>query len=137
MIRGGRDGIHCLQRFADPAFIRFLFVGVLNTAFGYGMFYLLLSVGLLPEAGLLCATLAGVLFNFMTTSRLVFKQRGAEFFLPFIAVYVLVYLTNAGTLRLLIIAGVTAALAQALLLAPFAAMTYVLLKRFVYAARRQ
>jgi putative flippase GtrA len=135
--RVGGDGMHRLQQLAEPAFIRFLFVGVLNTVFGYGMFYLLLWVGLVPEVGLFCTTVAGVLFNFMTTSRLVFKQRGAEFFLPFIAVYVFVYLINAGALRLLINASVTAAQAQAFLLVPIVVMTYVLLKRFVYVARSQ
>lgn len=121
-----------LDRLLEPAFIRYLMVGLLNTAFGYGMFYLLLLVGLPPEIALFCATALGVLFNFMTASRLVFRERGWRFLLPFVGVYLLVYLLNAGLLRLLISAGFSAAVAQGLLFAPFVLVTYVLLKRLVY-----
>lgn len=41
-------------------------------------------------------------------------------------------LLNASLLRLVISAGLSAAVVQALLFAPFVLVTYVLLKRFVY-----
>jgi putative flippase GtrA len=44
--------------------LRFLLVGVLNTAFGYLLFALLLALGLKVPLALLLATVGGVLFNF-------------------------------------------------------------------------
>lgn len=55
-------------------FARFLIIGALNTLFGFGVFYLLLLAHLRPGPALAVATVLGVLFNFMTTGRVVFEN---------------------------------------------------------------
>jgi putative flippase GtrA len=116
-------------------FGRFLAVGVLNTIFGYGVFYSLLRAGLAPTIALALATIAGVLFNFVTTGRVVFENPDASRLWRFVGVYGLVFVFNATLLDAAIRLGAGAALAQALLLAPCVALSYLLNRAFVFNAK--
>ena len=60
----------------DNQFVRFVLVGILNTAFGYGVYCLMLWIGLSYWWATLIANVLGVLFNFKTTGVLVFKSVG-------------------------------------------------------------
>ena len=127
------DGVTRAGRRAgvNPQFIRFLAVGVLNTLFGQGFFAILVLLGLHPQVALLLATIVGVLFNFQSFGRLVF--RGSDGRLPrFIACYTLVYAINAIALDVLIRFGIWAILAQAILMLPIATLNFALSRRFVF-----
>ena len=114
-------------------FIRFLLVGALNTAFGYGVFALLLWLGLHYAAASAIATVLGVLFNFQSTGRLVFDNMNPAVFLAFIQVYVLGYLVNLGFLWLLTRhLGISAYAAGALMILPMAMLTFFLQRKFVF-----
>ena len=63
-------------------FARFLIVGTINTLFGYGVFAALITAGLESALALALATIAGVIFNYFTTGKLVFANSGAAM-LPF------------------------------------------------------
>lgn len=115
-------------------FARFLVVGAVNTLFGYGVFFVLLRAGLAPTAALAFATIIGVLFNFVTTGRVVFETAEASRLWRFLGVYGLVFLLNAALLDAAIRLGVAAAIAQALLLLPCVALSYVLNRAFVFSA---
>ena len=118
---------------ADIARIaRFVAVGVLNTLFGYGLYALLVSLGALPELALLFATIAGVIFNFFTTGRLVFRNSKNGLFMRFAAAYGFIYVLNALALRGLINSGFAPLTAQAALLPFSVAGTYVMMRRFVF-----
>ena len=121
----------------DRRFFRFLVVGVLNTAFGYLMYALLLRFGLHYTAALLLATIAGVLFNFRTTGRLVFGNRDNSLLWRFIGVYALQYLLSIGVLRLLHEAGLNDYLAGAVLMLPMAVLSFILNRALVFSAGRQ
>ena len=71
----------------DILFIKFLAVGVLNTLFGYGIFALLLFIGLHYAVASILATICGVLFNFKTTGTLVFNNNDNRLIFKFISVY--------------------------------------------------
>lgn len=88
-----------LTSFWQYAFLRFLVIGALNTAFGYAVFAAFILLGLAPPLALLMSTVIGVLFNFQTTGGLVFGNRDHRLLLKFIGVYVVVYLLNYGLLR--------------------------------------
>lgn len=47
----------------DWLFVKFILVGILNTAFGYGAFALLMYTGLHYSAAVVLSTIAGILFN--------------------------------------------------------------------------
>lgn len=115
----------------DPRFVRFLLVGALNTVFGYLAFALLLFLGLHYALATLLATVAGVLFNFNTTGRLVFGNRGR--LERFLGVYVLTYLLTVGGLRVARAFGVDLYLAGAALTVALAFVSFLLHRRYVFA----
>ncbi|MEE1189142.1 MAG: GtrA family protein [Bacteroidales bacterium] len=92
--------VKLLQRIENK-FIRFLFVGVLNTMFGYGLFVLFIWFGMHYSIALFCANFLGILFNYKTTGYIVFETRSNCLLLHFFLVYGIVYLFNLGELYLL------------------------------------
>jgi putative flippase GtrA len=113
-------------------FIRFLAVGVLNTAFGYGCFALLLYAGLHYAFALLASTVLGVLFNFRSTGVLVFHSRDNRLLLRFAGVYAVVYLCHLLALKLLVVQGLTPLMGGMLLVLPMAVLSFILNKRYVF-----
>ena len=103
--------------------LRFLAIGVLNTAVGYAIYAVLVLVGLSPQPALALAFALGILWNYMTHARLVFTEsaRGLKRLPAYAACYALIYLLNAVALDRAIGAGLSPLVAQALL-APFAAL---------------
>ena len=113
-------------------FIKFLFIGLVNTLFGYTIFALLLFLGLDYRVALLIATVCGVLFNFKTTGTLVFKKKSNRLIVRFIMVYLLTYLLNIGALQIVNYLGISLLMSQAILLLPLALISYFLNKNFVF-----
>jgi putative flippase GtrA len=113
-------------------FMRFLLVGGLNTAVGYGIFAALTLTGFGPESSLLVATVIGVIFNFFTTGRLVFSDRHAKRFSRYVLVYLCVYLLNVGALRMLLLVGVGSLIGQLLVLPLNVVVTFLAMRTFVF-----
>lgn len=124
--------IEAASRLLRAPFIRFLFVGGLNTLFGYGVFAAGLAIGLVPELALLIATIMGIAFNFVTTGRLVFGSANCRRLPRFCIAYGIVYLMNATAMRLVVGAGVSAFAAEAVLLPIAALVTFQGMKMFVF-----
>jgi putative flippase GtrA len=116
----------------DPQLLRFAAVGVLNTAFGYLIYAMILWVGLSYAVAAAVATVLGVLFNFKSTGRFVFGSRDNKLLFRFSGVYVLVYLANVLGLTLLTEFGLSAYTAGLLTLLPAAVLAFVLNKAFVF-----
>ena len=116
-------------------FARFLVVGALNTAFGYGVFAALVMLGVGPGSALVATYFVGVPFNYMTTGRFVFKPGGGAAFLRFVVAYVAVYLFNLALFRMLELAGAGPLLAQALCLPVVAVFSFFLFKLHVFRDR--
>lgn len=82
---------------------KFLVVGLLNTVVGYGIYGILVLLQIPYLAALLMATIMGVIFNYFSTGKLVFKSSGGRIvFAKFIAAYSMVYGINAVVLDVLI-----------------------------------
>lgn len=116
-------------------FVRFLFVGALNTLFGYSVFAGLVLAGMPSMPALVLAYALGVPFNFFTTRRLVFSRAARASLLRFVAAYVVIYLFNLGLFRLAEAAGASALLAQALCLPAIALFSFLLFKFQVFKDR--
>lgn len=114
-------------------FIRFLLVGMLNTAFGYGCFAIFLYAGLHYSLALLAATVVGVLFNFKTIGAMVFKSIDNSPLLRFIMVYAVVYGVNLLGIEVLTHIGASPYLGGAIMVFPMAVFAFILQKRFVFA----
>ena len=84
----------------DSQFIRFVFVGVLNTIFGFSIYCLMLFIGVPYWWATLISQILGVMFNFKTTGVLVFKNHNNRLFFRFAICYVLAYFLNVGIIAL-------------------------------------
>lgn len=112
--------------------VRFLGVGVLNTAFGYAIFAGGVLVGLSSGLALAIAMVIGVIFNFFTLGRLVFDSRDPTRLPRFVGVYALTYVVNLMLLRLWEGAGVGPLLAQLACLPVTVSLTFVLMRFLVF-----
>jgi len=112
--------------------LAFFVVGGLNTLFGYGVYALMILVGLTVPVAIAVSTVAGVLFNFKTTSRLVFGNRDNSKIVRFVAAYLVTYMLNVGLAGLLVRAGLNSYLAGAAAILPMALVSYFILSRFVF-----
>ncbi len=114
-------------------FIKFLFVGVLNTLFGYAVFALFNFLGLHYTLSTLLATVLGILFNFKTTGCIVFKNGNNKLLFRFVLVYSFTYIFTIAALygfRTLNMNNMY--INYALLLPVNAMLSYILMKKFVF-----
>lgn len=131
-------GISKFHEFVRPKFIRFVLVGGLNTAFGYGVYCLMIFIGLPYVWATLVSQVLGVLFNFFTTGTLVFDNRDKRLLLRFVMNYILTYFVSIGVNKACqdflgwntYISGIGAMVVSAL-------CSYFILKFFVYGSRPQ
>lgn len=86
----------------DYTFIRFVLIGILNTAFGVGLYCLFIYWGIPYRIAVLLSTALGVLFNFKTIGTFVFKNTNNRLIFKFIAAYVIIYFINIGFIHLLL-----------------------------------
>jgi putative flippase GtrA len=113
-------------------FVRFLLVGLLNTVFGVGCYCALVFVGLNYKLATLLSTIMGVLWNFKTTSVLVFNNRDNGRIFRFVGCYAVIYLVNIGLIRLFKMQGLNDYWGG-ILAVPFVAIaSFFLLKKIVY-----
>ncbi|MCB2096842.1 MAG: GtrA family protein [Parvularculaceae bacterium] len=118
-----------VKRETAARFARFVAVGLINTAFGYAVYALLVLAGLGAQAALICSFSIGVLWNYFTTARFVFEVSGYDRLPAYAGCYIVIYLLNAAALRAALIAGVHPLAAQAILLPAAAILSFVLLSR--------
>ena len=132
------DGTTGLRWGRLPRLLRFFVVGGINTVFGYGAYALFVYVGFHYAWAALLGTIVGTIFNYFTTGGLVFDGARNGGFVRFVSVYAVVYFINIGALALLqqvrigsLVVGPY--LAGLLLIVPTALISYVLMRRFVFA----
>jgi putative flippase GtrA len=113
-------------------FIAFLFVGGLNTLFGYAMYALFIYLGFDYPVAVLLATCLGVLFNFNTTGKIVFRNFRYGLFYKFVGVYVLLYFLNVAFIKFLHGLSDNLYLDGFLAIIPLAMVSFILNKYFVF-----
>ena len=122
----------CEKYHIDWKFIKFLFVGGLNTAFGYGIFALFIFLKFHFAVASFLSTVLGILFNFKTTGTIVFKNNDNKLIFRFFAAYGIVYALNVLGLKLFKIIHFDMYLAGFILLFPMAIVSFILMKKFVF-----
>jgi putative flippase GtrA len=120
------------RRILENRFVRFLFVGVLNTVFGYSVFAGLVLIGVHYAIAALVSTVLGVLFNFKTMGRFVFSSRDNKMLIRFIGVYAISYVVGVLLLRASVSLSINVLLASAVLLLPMAIFSYTLNRLLVF-----
>lgn len=144
----------------ENKFIRFLFVGVLNTIVGYFLFLLFIWTGLKYPLALLFSQILGILFNYKTTGYMVFETKSNRLLVQFFIVYGIVYLINVAELYFLQRSGIyefilsqswikfvyslpintaklSSAMGQAIVVLPNAIITFILNKLFVFTSKTE
>jgi putative flippase GtrA len=118
----------------DPEFrrfLRFLAVGGLNTMVGYLIFVGLILVGLTVPAAIALATVLGVLFNYLSTGGIVFRDKPGRLWR-----FALVYLAQVGLnitgVTALERAGVHPAIGGFIVLPVLVVFTFFAMRRFVF-----
>ncbi len=113
-------------------FVRFLFVGALNTLFSLSIYWILVFFGVHYSLAVFISNMLGILFNYKTTGKLVFESDSNKLIFKFIAVYLFTYCLSVGGIKLLLIIGVDKYLAAVIIAAPMAVISFFLMKRFVF-----
>ena len=117
----------------DRTFIRFVLIGLLNTAFGVGLYCLLVDLGMPYRSAVLLSTVLGVLFNFKTIGTFVFKNTNNRLIFRFILAYVIIYFINIGLIRLLLeLTDINEYIAGIIATPIVAIASFVLQKHFVF-----
>ena len=107
-------------------FVKFLFVGVLNTAFGFAAYAVLLWAGLPPQPALALSYVMGVIWNYCTHARIVFHAQGYRRLPLYALAYSVLYGLNALALAAMLKAGLAPLWAQAVLVLPMAMLAFLL-----------
>jgi putative flippase GtrA len=111
---------------------RFLVIGVVNTIFGLSVFVACILLGVGREISLAIATIIGVLFNFQTMGRLVFRGYRPELIFRFALGYAAVYGLNVLALNCFFKFGIAPIPAQTILTPFFAALTFLINRTFIF-----
>jgi len=119
-----------LARRESRRFGAFLAVGLVNTIFGYGVFVLIDLFSDSVRLAVVLSTTVGVLFNYLTTGRLVFANRGLRALAPFVMGYGVVLIANLIFVDELVRHGLHGWVAQALALPWLVVLSYSI-NRFV------
>lgn len=112
-------------------FALFLAAGGVNTLFGYGVFALLIWLGMTGTTAVILSTVAGVIFNFHTFRR-VFIAQGLTRLPHFVGMYAVIMLVNVVLLHVLTRAGLSSYLAQALIVLAVAPCSFLAMRNFVF-----
>ncbi len=121
-----------LSRF-ERKFIKFLFVGFMNTVFSYIIYAVCVTILSRPTLSLGVSYIIGILFNFQTTGRIVFKNSDNKLLTKFFLCYITTFIINRQALDSLVNTfGVDKYLSQAILVFPIAMVSFLLLKNFVF-----
>ncbi len=113
-------------------FIRFIFIGIMNTTFGYGIYAFFIFLGFDYKIAVLMGTILGVLFNFQTIGRFVFKKYDYKLFFKFLLVYVVTYFLNILFIFILKSFDLNDYISGFIALFPLAIISFLMNKFFVY-----
>lgn len=117
----------------DEKFFKFIFVGLLNTAFAYFIYALLITIGFIPNIALFFQYILGVLWNFKTTGTMVFNNNNNKLLFKFIISYIITFTLNSIALYLCTeVLALNEYLSQAILVPPFAIMSFLIFKFWVF-----
>lgn len=112
--------------------MKFLFVGALNTAFGYSVYALFVTLHASHNIALTIQYILGVLWNFKTTGVIVFKNHDNSRIVRFFMSYVVTYSINLVCLNILIHLGAGKYVSQAIMVLPMAVLSFIIFKTFVF-----
>lgn len=115
--------------------IRYVFVGGMNTVFGFTVYTVLAFTSLSTWIILIIANIAAISFNFATTGGIVFRDLQLRRAPRFLAIYGIIFLTYLTLIQWLSPMVGGRIWAMAIIVVPVAALNYVLQSAFVFGRR--
>ena len=112
--------------------IKFLIIGSINTLLGYTVYALFIINNVDYKIAITIATIIGVIFNYISTGRFVFRYSGFDRIIPFILTYIVTYLINLLLVSFLLVFGLSELFSGAIALVPVSILTFYLLSKHVY-----
>lgn len=131
-----QSGTTMLTKALQHRVFRFLVVGVVNTSFSYGVYALLLYVGLEYWLANFGSLILGILFSFKTQGKYVFQNTNNRLFLRFLISWGVIFVFNITLIGWLIKFGLNAYIAGAIALLPVTVLSYVVQKFFVFGGKK-
>lgn len=123
--------VHPRRPLLDQA-IRFVLTGGINTAFSYAVYALFIFAGAGYALASAASMVGGITFGYRTTSRLVFRGPHRRSPLRYVVCYLTVYVFSVVLLETLDSLGVGPYVAGLVVAVPSAALSFTLLKLFVF-----
>ena len=122
-----------LRRFWEIRLFRFFVIGAVNTLFSYLIYAGAILIGMHYTLATLISTVLGIIFNFFTTGKVVFRSLEGRRFFFFVLVYAVTYVVNILLLRLLVDGiHINKLIAGALVTLPVALLSYYLNARWTF-----
>lgn len=121
-----------VSKFMSCQVIRYGYVGVINTAFSYGVYALVVFIGLGYEIASLVSIIIGIMFSFITQGVVVFKGISFSAFARYVLVWCFLYFVNIGLIGLLQNIPLDLYQAGAVATVPIVLMGYFCMKYFVF-----
>lgn len=122
----------------ERKFVKYLFVGFMNTVFSYMVYAIIVTITNRPTFSLALSYIIGILFNFQTTGRIVFKNKNNTLIIKFFLSYLTTFFINRYMLELLVnTMNMDKYLSQALLVFPIAMISFTILKFFVFPEKKE
>ncbi len=112
--------------------MKYAFVGILNTAFSYALFSLLIKIDLQYYSAAIICSLCSILFNFKTIGHLVFKNTDKKLLYKFFIVYAITTSLNIFLLDVQLKLNINIYIASAILLMPLGLLSFALNKILVF-----
>lgn len=124
-----------MRKLLNLQFVRYVLVGIGNTAFSYGVFAALMWGGLEYRIANLLALLLGIAISFMTQGTIVFQNANRFTLLKFILAWALLYGFNISIIALLIRTPMSTYLAGAIATVPVTLVSYIVLRFAVFGSK--
>ena len=117
---------------ARMQFVRFLFVGGINTVFGYSCYALFIFLHFRYPVAMLFSTFLGILFNFATIGNVVFRKARLYLLPKFFMGYVVIYFISVFLLWAIRFFTSNDYLAGLMIVLPMAMISFFLNKYLVF-----
>lgn len=131
-IMGSITEVNDLMLIGCNRFLLFLLVGGINTLFGYGVFALFIFFDIHYIIATLISTVIGILFNFKSTGRIVFKNKNNGLIFRFFTVYAITFILNVLFLKFALYSNLNIYIASFVITIPVAFVSYILQSNFVF-----
>lgn len=115
--------------------VRFILVGMINTAFSYSLYAFFIFMGLRIPMASFVSLLLGIIFSFTTQGALVFGNATRLTFVKFFLTWMIIYFVNVKIIEEFVRMGLNAYYSGALATFPVAVLSYLILNFIVFRQR--